>query len=149
MTAASRPRFKAHNYANAGLFKRLAAMFYDSLLIVAVWMLVGYLAIALNAGEAVEGPWFTSLLFVVTYGFFAFFWLRSGQTLGMTAWRLRIEDSQGHVITPRQSLLRFMGALLSALALGLGYWVILFNRDKLTWHDRWSDTRVVQLPKSS
>lgn len=72
MATSAKRRFKAHNYPNASLVKRVMAMVYDSLLVLAVWMLVGYIAIAFNDGQAVKGPWFNSILFMVTYGFFCF-----------------------------------------------------------------------------
>jgi len=114
----------------------------------AVWMLVGYIFIAFNDGQAVSGPLFNSTVFLVTFLFFALFWTRSGQTLGMLAWRLRIESDQGLPINAKQALLRFMGAIFSALVLGIGYWWILLDSDHLAWHDRWSNSRVVQLPKT-
>jgi uncharacterized RDD family membrane protein YckC len=40
-----------------------------------------------------------------------------------------------------------MAAIFSALVFGLGYWWIMFDSNKLGWHDRWSNSRVVQLPK--
>jgi uncharacterized RDD family membrane protein YckC len=141
-------RFKTHNHPNASLIKRLLAMVYDSLLVMAVWMLVGYIFIAFNDGEAVTGPLFNSTVFLVTFLFFALFWTKSGQTLGMLAWRLRVESDQGQPINAKQALLRFMAALFSALALGMGYWWMLFDNSNLTWHDRWSSSRVVQLPKA-
>ena len=146
MATSPRRRFKAHNYPNASLVKRLMAMMYDSLLVLAVWMLVGYIAIAFNDGQAVEGPWFNSILFVVTYGFFALFWVRSGQTLGMIAWCLRVEDNDGYALTLKQALLRYLAAFI-ALGSGIGYLWMLFSKNKLAWHDSWSNTRIVQLPK--
>ncbi|MBT3437230.1 MAG: RDD family protein [Oceanospirillaceae bacterium] len=140
-------RFNSHNLPNASLVKRLMAMMYDTLLVVAVWMLVGYVFIAFNDGEAVSGPLFNSSIFLVTFLFFALFWTRSGQTLGMIAWRLRVETDDGQALDAKQSLLRFMGALFSALVLGLGYWWILVDANNLSWHDRWSNSRIVQLPK--
>lgn len=131
----------------APLWRRLAAMLYDSLLIAALWMLVGGLGVALNGGEAVGGPLFKSLLFLVTFGFFAFFWTRNGQTLGMMAWRLRVESHQGGGMSAFQALLRFFTAALSLACLGLGYWWMLWDRECRTWHDRYSETRVVLLPK--
>ena len=143
----NRRRFKAHNHPNASFIKRLAAMVYDSLLVLAVLMLVGYIGLAFNNGEAVKNPWFSSVVFISIYGFFALFWLRSGQTLGMVAWRLRVEDRDGYLITPKQSLWRFLGANISMLAFGLGFFWMLFHKNKLAWHDYWSATRIVQLPK--
>lgn len=131
----------------ASLFKRLAAMVYDTLLVVALWMVVGAIGVALNGGEAVGGPFFKSGLFLVTFFFFAGFWTYNGQTLGMQAWRLRIQTPEGYSISYMQALIRFFTALASAAALGLGYWWMLFDREQRTWHDRYSETRVVQLPK--
>lgn len=144
----SQRRFKSHNHPNASLVKRLLAMVYDSLLVMAVWMLVGYVFIAFNDGEAVSGPLFSSSVFLITFLFFALFWTRSGQTLGMIAWRLRVESDEGQPLTAKQALLRFMAAIFSALVLGIGYWWIMFDSNQLSWHDRWSNSRVVQLPKN-
>ncbi|MDC9720192.1 MAG: RDD family protein [Gammaproteobacteria bacterium] len=141
-------RFKVHNHPNASLVKRLLAIVYDSLLVMALWMLIGYVFIAFNDGQAVSGPFFNSCIFLITFLFFALFWTRTGQTLGMIAWRLRIESDQGQPISAKQALLRFMAAIFSALVFGLGYWWVLFNPEKLSWHDQWSHSRVVQLPKT-
>ncbi|GGX94390.1 hypothetical protein GCM10007160_22520 [Litchfieldella qijiaojingensis] len=131
----------------AGLARRLAAMVYDLFLLVAIWMLMGFVAVALNRGEANETPLFHSLLFVATFAFFAFFWMRAGMTLGMQAWRLRVQTTDGMSITLVQSLLRFLAACASLAALGLGYWWILFDAEKRSWSDIVSNTRVVVVPK--
>jgi uncharacterized RDD family membrane protein YckC len=125
------------------------AIMYDSLLVLAVWMLVGFVAVAINDGKAVQGPWFNSLLLIITYGFFALFWCRSGQTLGMIAWRLRVEDNDGYVLSLKQALVRFFGAMIAAGCFGLGYIWLLFGKQQRSWHDYWSNSRIVQLPKIS
>ena len=86
----------------------------------AVWMLLGYIFIAFNDGEAVSGALFNSTVFLITFLFFALFWTRSGQTLGMLAWRLRIESEQGQPVDAKQALLRFMCAILSATSVRHG-----------------------------
>jgi uncharacterized RDD family membrane protein YckC len=131
----------------APLARRLLAMLYDSLLIIALWMVLGAIGVAINRGEAVQGPLFNSVLFVSCYGFFAYFWTRSGQTLGMMAWNLRVETTAGGRISLTQALIRFLFAIPSLLLLGAGYWWILLGDEKLSWNDRLSDTRVVQLEK--
>lgn len=131
----------------AGLGRRLMAMFYDLLLLFSIWMLIGFVAVAINQGEAVEGPIMKSVLFTATFLFFGFFWTRSGQTLGMQAWRLRVQTLGGHRLSWSRALLRFMIAIPSLLLFGLGYLWMRFNDERLTWHDRLSDTCVVLLPK--
>lgn len=131
----------------AGLMRRLAAMVYDALVLMAVWMLVGFVAVALNGGEANESPLFHSILLVVTFVFFAFFWMRAGMTLGMQAWRLRVQSVDGRSLSLMQALVRFVAAIASLLAGGLGYWWILFDTEKRSWPDMASGSRVVVLPK--
>lgn len=131
----------------ATLARRLLAMLYDALLVIALWMVLGALAVGLNGGEAVTGPFWKSALFIATYGFFAYFWTRSGQTLGMLAWNLRVQSTAGGHISWTQSLIRFLVAGPSLALGGLGYWWMLLGDEKLTWGDRASGTRVVQLEK--
>lgn len=131
----------------ASLPRRLGAMLYDGLILLALWMLIGAIGVGLNGGEAVGGPFFKSCLFLVTFLFFAGFWIRNGQTLGMQAWHIRIQTFDGLSISPMQALIRFFAAGAAALPLGLGYWWMLFDRQGLTWHDRYSESCVVLLPK--
>ncbi|GAB2792649.1 RDD family protein [Halomonas shantousis] len=132
-----------------GLLRRLGAVLYDFLIVVALWMLVGFIGVALNHGEANESPLLHSALFIVTFVFFAFFWMRSGMTLGMQAWRLRVQSVNGHPLTLPQCLVRFMVAWVSLLVFGLGYLWVLFDSERRSWHDIASDTRVVVLPKGA
>jgi uncharacterized RDD family membrane protein YckC len=132
---------------SATLVRRLLSMLYDGLLIIAHWMVLGCIGVAINHGQAVEGPLFKSVLFIASYLFFAYFWTRSGQTLGMIAWNLRVETVAGGRISWMQALIRFMVAIPSALLLGAGYWWMLLSDERLSWNDRISDTRVVQLKK--
>jgi uncharacterized RDD family membrane protein YckC len=55
--------------------------------------------------------------------------------------------ADGGPITWRIALVRLGGACVSAAAAGLGYFWIWVDRDRLAWHDRWSGTRVIVLPK--
>lgn len=132
----------------ASLIKRLMAMLYDFMLILAIWVVTGFVAVALNDGEAVEGPLFKTALFCITFLFFGFFWTRLGQTLGMQAWRLRVQTLDGYRLTWSRALMRFMLAIISFIPLGMGYIWMLFSDEKLTWHDKLSETCIVQLPKT-
>ncbi len=130
----------------ASLPRRLAAMLYDSLLIAALWVIVVFIAVAINGGEQVKGPVLQSALFIATFLFFALFWTWKGQTVGMVAWRIRVQTPDGRLISGMQALLRFFSAGASLLCLGAGFWWMLFDKKQLTWHDRYSESCVVQLP---
>ena len=138
----------------ASLLRRLGAMLYDTLLILALLFIVTALFLPFTSGEAItpgesgalERVYQAALLLAIVL-FFCVFWTRKGQTVGMLAWRLRVERNDGTFLTWRDALLRLAGACVSLAPLGLGYFWILVDRDKLAWHDRWSGTRVVVLPK--
>jgi len=134
---------------NVTLVRRLGAIVYDSLLVLALMFMITLPFIALRGGEPVEpgeGP-YRLILLVVAYGFFVGFWTKSGRTLGMQAWRVQVEANDGSKPDIARASLRFLAAILSLLPLGLGFWWQLFDKDGLTWHDRLSGTRIRYYPK--
>jgi len=135
---------------SASLIKQLAAMIYDSLLIFAVLFFATAIALVFNHGEAiVSSNWFSLYLLFMLYSYYAWFWQKSGQTLGMRAWKIRLVSESGDNPGWGVCYLRLVCALLSLLCLGCGYWWRLFK--PYTWHDRLSHTRVINIsaPKKS
>jgi uncharacterized RDD family membrane protein YckC len=148
----------------AGLIRRLAAMVYDSLLVFGVLFTATIPAvffrsekIAPIANEQIVtdlpsvagGLPFQLYLLAVYVAFFCWFWKKHGQTLGMQAWRLQVVDISGSGLTMRQCIIRLFTALLSFLCFGAGYWWILIDKERLSWHDKLSHTRIVLLPKKN
>jgi uncharacterized RDD family membrane protein YckC len=140
--------------ARAGLPRRLAAMFYDSLLLLALLMVATALFLPLTGGEAIDPRGHPTLEFVyrlvlvgLVVGFFGLFWTRRGQTLGMATWRLRVEREDGRLLTWGDALRRLGWALVSLLPAGLGFAWVLVDPERRAWHDRLSRTRVVVVPK--
>ena len=133
----------------AGLLRRLAAAVYDGLLVIGILMLMTLLLVIAGGGEAVPAgkPAYQASVLLVMFLFFAGFWTRGGQTLGMRAWRLRLESRDGEPVSWMQAAKRFAAAFLAWLPLGLGMLWILVDRQGLSWQDRLSDTRVVLLAK--
>jgi len=135
-------------YPPAGLFYRLVAMFYDTLLLLSVLLIATALALLATKGTLhYHNPFFRTFLFLICFSFYTWFWLHGGQTLGMRAWRLRLQRIDGQPITIWQALLRFMAAIPSLALAGLGLLWILVDKDKLAWHDRISESMIVRLPK--
>ena len=136
--------------SNTGLLRRLAAIMYDTLLVVAVLFMVTVPFIAVRGGEPVEigdNTWYRIALVIVIYAFFIGFWTRSGRTLGMQSWGLQLETMDGDRPTLATASVRFMAAIISWAPLGLGFLWQLLDKDKLTWHDRISGTHIVHYPK--
>ena len=135
------------DYPSASLIKQLAAMLYDSLLIFALLFFASAVVIVFNHGEAIESnPAFSLYLLFTLFTFYAWFWRRSGQTLGMRAWKIRIVSELGGNPGWGASYLRLLFALLSIACFGLGYLWRLFK--PYTWHDRLSQTRIVDISRA-
>ena len=139
---------------HAPLWLRLAALGYDLLVLVAVWMLVAGLVLLAFGGDvdvAHQPPLYhvvlQAALLLVTGTYFALSWARAGQTIGMRAWRLRVTDAAGGAPGWRALWLRYVVGALGLLAGGLGFWWAWFDRDARTWHDRASGTRMRRIGK--
>ena len=130
----------------AGLFKRLAVMFYDSLLLLAILFVATACWLPFTEGEAVAvggRPFLFIYLLVVSFIFYGWFWTHGGQTLGMKAWKVKVCQLDGESLGWGRSGLRFLAAILSWGIVGLGFIWILFRSDSAAWHDQLSKTKLV------
>lgn len=135
---------------NASLGRRMGAVVYDTLLVIALLFLGTLPFVAVRGGEPVEpgNAAYRLTMLLVAYLFFVGFWSVYGRTLGLQSWRLRIETVDGRKPSLRQSSIRFFAAVLSWLPAGLGFWWQLKDPERLTWHDRLSGTRLRYYPKA-
>ncbi len=148
----------------AGVWRRLAAMVYDGMLLFGVLFVAAAIAAFIGGGmdtsaqvanedvvheiaPAMGGLAFQLYLLAIVVLFYCIFWRKNGQTLGMQAWRLRVQNADGEVPSWGQCLRRMAAGVPSLLLGGLGYWWIWVDRDRRAWHDRLSGTFVVVLPK--
>ncbi|MFO7552818.1 MAG: RDD family protein [Haliea sp.] len=140
------------------LLRRLAAMLYDTLLV------IPFIGVTIAAATAVEmwllnagtgGDYYQmhpqlvqALSLACVIVFFTAFWRKSGQTLGMQAWRVKlVDDARGESPGTGRCVLRCLAALVSLAPAGLGYWWCLVDKRKRYWHDYLSGTHLVLLPK--
>ena len=135
----------------ASFLARIAAMIYESLLVTAVVFVASFIIIPV-IGE-MHAPWQRHLyqvyILVVLFAYFSAFWLRSGQTLAMKTWRIRLVNQTGAPLTLKQAALRFVLALLGLLLAGMGFWWALFDRDQQFLHDRIAGTRLIHVPRKA
>jgi len=117
--------------AHAGLFRRLAAMFYDALLMIALWFVATFAMLPLTGGEAILassqgllGRFYHVLLLLLAVAYFGLCWTRGGQTLGMKAWRIRLETASGRSPGWGAALIRFAGGAVTLLLAVLGLWYL-------------------------
>lgn len=151
-------------FPRAGFWRRFASLIYDTLVIIAFAMLTTVLYLLaiqglislelLSIGDAEDVSAFiqnspllygirSALLVIVSISFFCYFWAKSGQTIGMRAWRLKVQTLDGHLISWHQGALRAITALL-----GLGNLVVLVDfKNKRALQDYIAKTEVITLTK--
>jgi uncharacterized RDD family membrane protein YckC len=109
-------------HPTAPLYKRLLALVYDSLLLIAVLFLAMAVLLIVTGGHQFEGgsPWLSIYMLGVSYAFFGWFWTHGGQTLGMRAWRLKLVQANDQPVTWWQAGLRVLTAVPAWLVIIIG-----------------------------
>jgi uncharacterized RDD family membrane protein YckC len=127
-----------------GFFRRLAAIFYDLFLLLAILFLATAIALPFNNGEAFSSEQYLYPLWLlfVSFFFYAWFWTHGGQTLGLRSWKMTLLTASGKPVSWRQAAIRFVSALISWGFIGLGFLWIFLDPQKRAWHDIWSGTRL-------
>ena len=145
----------------ATLFKRLLAIVYDLLLLIAIAFTLGVImsiltTFILNNGNAITEahPYyllnqFLILLTIFIAGliFYGWFWTHGGQTLGMKTWRLQLIAINSDKVSWEMAIKRYFAALVSWSAFGLGFIWSIFDNKKRCWHDILSASQLIQLDK--
>lgn len=150
------------HFPRAGFRRRFGSWVYDVLIAFAVYMVAGAVSFLLiylgyymdfygmqgyeHFSDTISNTYWLKWpnevwkLAWVSF-FFVFFWEKSGQTLGMQAWRLRLQNQDGTRINKKTGLKRLLPTLL-----GLGNLTVIFDRkNKLSLQDRLTNTEVVVL----
>lgn len=135
-----------------GLPRRLLAIAYDGLIVVALLMLAALVALPVTQGErqALRDPGYTLYLAVAWFAYLSLCWRSAGATVGMRAWRIRLRTEDGGPPGWGRCAVRFLVGLVSAAAVGLGFFWSLGDPRRRGWHDRASGTClvVVDRPRS-
>lgn len=140
------------------IVRRFAALFYDLWPALALWMLLsalfnlGYYLAGHDKRDVLDtwsvlGVLLWLCCWLVTGAYAVISWARGGQTLGMRPWRLRVVGLGKTPPTRKQLIQRYLVGTASLLFGGLGFWWAWFDRQRLTWHDRASGTRIVRVEK--
>lgn len=133
----------------ASIKRRLASMFYESLLLVGV-IFVGFLLphVALGVGLQVLVPtgWLYLHILLLLGGYFIWVWRGNGRTLAMQTWKIRLVSITGAAPTTGQLAMRFLLAWPSILFFGAGLIWAVFDRDRQFLHDRLAGTRLISAP---
>jgi uncharacterized RDD family membrane protein YckC len=144
----------------AGPMTRLVAFLLDVLiLIIAVGLISSFtvnaielfgLSEVINLYLTSAGPISTGLVilvtafnFLVVSCYFIFSWNWTGATIGDIVFGLRVVDRQGGRVSFLRSLMRLIGAYISAAVLFIGFIWALFDGRRQGWHDKFGATYVL------
>jgi uncharacterized RDD family membrane protein YckC len=155
----------------ASLPRRLAAAFYDGLLLLAMWMGVALLLAVLAPllGGQAPRPLLQALFFIVGLVYFARSWTRGGMTLGLRSWHLCLRSDDGGAVSLTQATGRYLlmmllcvipalvgtagaagkaapvAAFFLAIPAACMAWTLL-DPQRRAWHDVLAGTEVVRVP---
>ena len=126
--------------------RRLGSLCYEILLLAAIAFVAGwsFLAGAPLLPPALVRPLLQIYLLTITAAYFVYCWTRSGQTLPMKTWRIRLVSGDGTAVTLTTGAKRFLFALASVALCGAGFWWALVDRDGQFLHDRLAGTKIVK-----
>jgi uncharacterized RDD family membrane protein YckC len=120
-------------------------MVYESLLLIAVWFVAGSIFIFLTdySERPALRPALQIFLASVAAAYFAWFWYKSGQTLAMKTWHIKVENQDGRLLSFHGALLRFALAFVGNTLAGVTVWWALLDAEGQFLHDRLLKTRLV------
>lgn len=103
-------------------------------------LLLGISAALLN----IEDGWAFFLIIAYHVGF----WAWKGTTIGGIVCRVRVVRPDGAPVGFTEALVRGLSAIFSVAVAGLGWFWMLWDPERQTWHDKIAGTIVVRVPTS-
>ena len=98
-----------------------------------------------GSGQLVSTGTTIAVFTISTIGYYVFFWMMTGQTLGMILMGLRVVTIEGRRLTAWRAIIRFIGYIIAALPFFLGFaWILVDNR-RQGWHDKIAGTYVAYI----
>jgi uncharacterized RDD family membrane protein YckC len=125
---------------------RLLSLAYESVLLFAILFVAAYLFLGLarDAQSGLPRLLFQVYVLAVCGAYFVFCWARSGQTLPMKTWHIRLVTEQGKPLAVGRAFRRYLLAVPGVLS-GIGVLWALVDRDRQFLHDRLAGTRIVRI----
>ncbi|PRC91860.1 RDD family [Solimicrobium silvestre] len=148
-------------------------MVYEAVLLFGIYFSACFLfdVLTQNFNAASIRNWRQLFLFVVVGIYFTYFWGRTGQTLPMQTWRIKLVSANQQAITFKQACLRyccawmwFLPSLAFIYLFGIQHWpsIIIIFVGMIAWactvkldkngqflHDKIAGTQLISLPKEA
>jgi len=124
---------------------RLLSLAYEGVLLFGILFVAAYLFLGLarDAQSGLPRLLFQVYVLAVCGAYFVFCWARSGQTLPMKTWHMRLVTEQGKPLAVGLAFRRYLLAVPGVLS-GVGVLWALVDRDRQFLHDRLAGTRIIK-----
>ena len=128
------------------IWRRSASILYDSLLVLAVLIIMSLPFFSFNLEENLSLKIIVQIYYyLITQYFFVWFWVNNEGTLGMKTWKIKIVSEDGNKISYIEAIIRFNAAIFSFIFFGLGFLMCFLRKDKKCLHDFISKTVLIKL----
>lgn len=144
MNIANKILLSSKDVKPAPIWRRVAAIFYDLFLVIALLISVGFIqqffTVIINKFnltflEKINQKAFFVVLLLVTITFFCYFWIKAKQTLGMRAWKIYICNADYSSISFKQAIIRCLVAIPAISLCFIGILWPLIDKKKRSWQD--------------
>jgi uncharacterized RDD family membrane protein YckC len=125
----------------ASFWERMGAGFLD---LIIIGIVVGLLPRFLD--HLVDGP---PLFLLVALAYSSSMWAWKATTIGGIVLNLKVVRLDDQPVTFAVALVRGLAAALSFIVVFLGFFWMIWDREKQTWHDKIAGTVVVRQPRSA
>lgn len=116
-----------------GFGPRFVAAFIDMVVLAIAYKVLD--AIHLGAIDSLAGT-----------AYLVYFWSTTGQTLGNIVMKIKVARADGQALSISTGVLRYVGYVISIIAIFIGVLWVLWDPNKQGWHDKIASTVVVRAP---
>lgn len=142
-------------FVYAGFFRRLIAVFVDALILLIPLALISFVLIfaGVMRGPTTEGGVdatfsliFNAVMPIISFTYFIFFIGKKGQTPGKKILGIKVIKKDTHKVPGYlyAFLREVVGKFIAGLLFGLGYFWMIWDKDKQTWADKIASTIVIK-----
>ncbi|MCX7190689.1 MAG: RDD family protein [Methylotenera sp.] len=145
-------KVKMSDFLQAPSLLKLGACFiYDALAVIALCFVCALVFIILigDASHGLKRYMLQLFLWVAIGVYFVWCWKRSGQTLAMQTWQLKVVNEDYQLLTWNRAMTRYVLASVSLMLFGLGFLWAIVDRGHLFLHDRLLNTNIIYVPRNA
>ena len=129
--------------SNVNFFRRLGAITYDLFIVFSLILFLFGVIIFFIGKEDTSGMLFYLVTLPAIYYYYVFSWVIRGQTVGMMAWKFKIQTTNNKKLSYSTASKRLVLSWFSFAFFGLGYLYQFIDKENDALHDKISKTKLL------